>query len=113
MRSHLIHLLALAYGAQMPALIYTVKRIWSDGRLRRILWYMIFSKDTGHWWWDATSRVVSQDWPFQPQRWTGVLSLLFADCARQGKVTLSEKSLRGVRACNSYGVANVVGFRSD
>ena len=60
------------------------------------------SNDSGLWCWDATTQVASDDAPSQRRGWSGVLSFSFEVRVRQGRVTLPCKSLRGVRAPNSY-----------
>jgi len=60
------------------------------------------SIDSGLWCWDATTQAASDDAPSQRRGWRGVLSFSFEVRVRQGRVTLPCKSLRGVRAPNTY-----------
>jgi len=50
---------------------------------------------------DATTQAASDDAPSQRQGWRGLLSFSFEVRSCQGRVTLSYKSLRGVRALNT------------
>jgi len=92
MRRCPIHLLPLAYGARMSLLTYPANRIRSVGRPRCIPCYKMCSNDSGLWCWDATTQVASDDSRFQRRSWRGVLSFFFEVRARQGRVTLSQKS---------------------
>ena len=61
----------------------------------------MYSIDSGHWCWDATTQAASDDALSQRRGWRGVLSFSFEVRVRQGRVTLPYKSLRGVRAPNT------------
>jgi len=92
-----IHMLQPAYGARRSPLIYPANRIRSYGRLRHIRCYKLCHNDNGLWCWDATTQAAIDDAPCQRRSWRGVSSFFFKVRAHQGRVTLSQKSLRGVR----------------
>jgi len=100
MRCHPIHLLPPAYGTRRSPLIDPVNRIRSDGRPRHIQCYKMCSIDSRLWCWDTPTQVASDDAPSQRQGWREVLSFSFEVRAYQGRVTLTCKSLQGVRAPN-------------
>jgi len=58
------------------------------------------SVDSGLWCWDATTQAAGDAAPSQRQGWRGVLSFSFEVGVRQGRVTLSCKSLQGLCAPN-------------
>jgi len=60
------------------------------------------SVDSGLWCWDATTQAASDVAPCQRRGWRGVLSFSFEVGMHQGRVTLHCKSLRGVRAPNTF-----------
>jgi len=60
------------------------------------------SIDSGLWCWDATTQAASDEAPSQRRGWRGVVSFSLEVHLRQGRVTLPRKSLRGVRAPNTF-----------
>jgi len=102
MRRRPIHLPPLGLGARRSPLIYPANSIRSVGRPRCIRCYRMCAIDSGLWCWDATRQAASDDAPSQRRGWRGVLSFSSEVRVRQGRVTLPCKSLRGVRAPNTW-----------
>jgi len=90
-----------AYRARRSPHIGPANRIRSDGQPPRIWFYKVCSNDGGLWFWDATTKAASDNAASQRRGWRGVLSFFFEVGACQGRVTLSQKSLRGVGASNN------------
>jgi len=86
------------YGARRSPLIYPASRIRSDRQPRPIPCYQMCSNDSTLWCWEATTQMTSDGGWFQRRGWRGVLSLFCEVRARQGRVTLAQKSLWGVPA---------------
>jgi len=100
MRRRPNHLPLLAFCVRKFALIYPGNRIRLDRQLWHIRCYKMCSNNSGLWCWDATTQAASDDARFQLRGWRQVVPFLFEVCARQGRVNLPQKSLRGVRAPN-------------
>jgi len=106
MRHGPIHSPLLAYGAWRCPTIYPANRIPSDRRPRHIPYYKMCSNYSDLWCWDATTQAAGDDAPSQRRGSREVLSLFFKVHLRQGRVTLSQESVREVCAPNSKRMKN-------